>query len=150
MFKKDAVHEGGIQDTVIAQGVKVEGDFVCEGTITVQGEVHGTVRTERDLQVGEQARIVADVWAQNAIISGEVQGNMKIAERLELTPTSKVNGDIEVKTLVIAPGAVLNGRCNMTGEALQPAGMVLNERRRTGRARMVMAAEPPNVEEREN
>ncbi len=145
MFKKESSIEGGSQDTIIAHGVKVEGEFVCQGNIIVQGEVHGTVRTEGDLQVGEQARIVANVWAENATIAGEVQGNMKVAGRLELTATSRITGDVEVKTCTMAPGAILNGRCAMPGglEAINPVSL---ERKRNGRAK-VAAPAPVEVEE---
>lgn len=137
MFKKELSSEGGTQETIIAQGVKVEGEFVCQGNITVQGEVHGTVRTERDLNVGEQAKIVANVWAQNAVIAGEVQGNMKISERLELTPTSRVAGDLEAKIISMSPGAVLNGRCAMPGGAEETASNpALFERKRNGRVKI--------------
>jgi cytoskeletal protein CcmA (bactofilin family) len=115
MFKEDDKKQAGGQDTVVAQGVKVEGDFKSHGNIVIEGEVHGTIRTERDLTVGEQARIVANVWAENATISGEVQGNMKISERLELTPTSRITGDVQAKTVSVAPGAIMNGKCTMPG-----------------------------------
>ncbi len=115
MFKKEIISEGGSGETIIAQGVKVEGEFVSQGNIIIEGEVHGLVRTERDLRVGEHARIVANVVAENAIVAGEVQGNMKIAEHLELTPTSRVTGDVEAKTMVMTQGAILNGRCAMPG-----------------------------------
>lgn len=114
MFKEEP-KKGGSQDTVVAQGVKVQGDFISHGNIIVEGEVHGTIKIERDLHVGEQALIQANIKAQNAIVAGEIKGNMKISERLELSPTSRVTGDVQAKTISIAPGAILNGKCSMPG-----------------------------------
>ncbi len=138
--KKDTSFEGSSQDTVIAQGVKVEGDFVSEGNIIIEGEVHGVIKTERNLRIGEHARIVANVTAENAIISGEVQGNVKATEQLELTPTSRITGDVEAKVVIMAQGAILNGRCAMPGgpevmRALTP------ERKKTGRTKIATATE---------
>lgn len=145
MFNKEAQKEVGSQDTIVAQGVRVEGDFKSHGNIIIEGEVHGTIRTERDLHIGEQARIVANVWAESAVVSGEVQGNMKIAERVELTPTSRVTGDIEAKTISIAPGAILNGRCSMPGG---PETAVVATPKSAKRARaqaVIVEAEEPQV-----
>ena len=145
MFKNDAQKEAGSQDTMIAQGVRVEGDFKSHGNIIIEGEVHGTIRTERDLRVGEQARIVANVWAESAVVSGEVQGNMKIAERIELTPTSRVTGDIEAKTVSIAPGAILNGRCAMPGGPETMALVAPKNAKRSRAQTAIVEAEEPQV-----
>lgn len=104
---------GDLQDTIIAQGVKVEGDFNSKGNIVIEGVVVGSVKTNNDLHVGEKAKISASVSAKNALICGEVQGNIKAREKLELSPTSKVYGDIEAKILIINAGAIMNGKCAM-------------------------------------
>ncbi|MDD4995253.1 MAG: polymer-forming cytoskeletal protein [Patescibacteria group bacterium] len=114
MFKKEGDFGGG--ETIIAQGVKLEGDFKSEGNVVVEGEVNGTLTTTNDLRVGESARINADVKGQNAVIAGEVNGNMKISEKIELLASAKVNGDIETKILSVTPGAVINGKISMGTE----------------------------------
>jgi len=105
-----------LRDTIIAQGVKVEGDFKSKGNIVIEGYVSGSVKTDNDLQVGEKAKISASVMAKNAYISGEVQGNIKVKEKIELSETSKIYGDIEAKTLIINAGAIFNGKCAMPDE----------------------------------
>lgn len=101
------------QDTMIAQGVKVEGDFNSKGNVIIEGTVIGSIKTNNNLQVGEKAKISASVAAKEAFISGEVHGNVKVKEKLELSPTSKIYGDVEAKTLIITAGAVFNGKCAM-------------------------------------
>lgn len=124
MFKKNndadkgfAMEEGDteedLRDTIIAQGVRVEGDFNSKGNIIIEGAVLGSVKTNNNLHVGERAKIAASVNAKDAFVAGEVQGNIKIKEKLELAPTAKVYGDIEAKTLVINAGAIMNGKCVM-------------------------------------
>lgn len=102
-------------ETVIAHGVKVEGDFTSEGDVVIEGEVAGTVKTAAGLRVGEAAKIHADVEAVNASIAGEIRGNLKITDRLELAESSEVHGDIEARVLSISPGAKVNGRITMDG-----------------------------------
>lgn len=99
--------------TVIASGVKMEGDFFSEGEVLIEGVVEGSVRTESNLTVGERARINANVTAANAVVAGEVKGNISISERLELQPSSHIYGDVQTKILVVAQGAIINGRIIM-------------------------------------
>ena len=108
MFKKEG---GGEIETVIGPSVQVEGNFVANGDIVIEGTVAGSIKTEKNLTIGESAKIFADITAANALIAGEVQGDLKIRENLELTSTAKVFGDIKTKILTMAAGACLNGRC---------------------------------------
>lgn len=115
MFKKE---EGIINETetIIGQSVHVEGDFVAAGDVVVEGTVSGKLMTERNLRVGEGAKIFANVTAGNSLIAGEIQGNVKIKENLELTNTAKVFGDVKAKVLTMAAGAVLHGKCQIGEE----------------------------------
>ncbi|MEY4744268.1 MAG: hypothetical protein RL272_213 [Candidatus Parcubacteria bacterium] len=109
--------EGHEPETVIAASVKVEGDFQSQGNVLIEGIVEGSLKTERDLRVGERARITADVSAANATVAGEVRGNLVVSERLELEPTARVHGDVRTKVLVVASGASVNGKIAMGAEA---------------------------------
>ena len=107
---------GAHNETIIAEGVKVDGDFVSQGDVIIDGEVTGSVQTDSALRIGESAKIRADVSARSAVISGEVQGNVRVTERLDLTESALVHGDVEARLLSIAPGARLNGRVSMGNE----------------------------------
>ncbi len=114
-------HEPDEVETVVGPSVNVEGDFASEGNIIVKGSVAGSVRTSRHLAVEAGAKILANVRAASAKISGEVRGNMKIKDLLELTSTARVLGDVEVKTLMIEGGAIVCGKIMMPGlEGVEP------------------------------
>lgn len=102
-------------ETVVGPSVNVEGDFASEGNIIVKGTVAGSVNTSRHLSVEPGAKINANVKAGSARIAGEVKGNMKVKETLEITSTARVMGDIEVKTLVVEAGALIFGKVIMPG-----------------------------------
>ncbi len=102
-------------ETIVGPSVKVEGDFNSQGNVLIQGTVSGTIKTDKYLQVEEGAKIMASVRADSVKVSGEVQGNIRAKNTIELTPTARVIGDIEAKTLIIAPGAILHGKCAMLG-----------------------------------
>jgi len=119
MFAK-SVPTGGISnkdaETIIGSSVKVEGNFICEGNMIIDGEVKGTVQTNGFLQVGDRAVINADIKAANSKIGGQVKGSVKIDGDLELTETAKIFGDVEASSLSVARGALLNGKCSMAKE----------------------------------
>lgn len=109
MLKRES---GDSIETVIGPSVQVEGNFVANGDIIIEGIVSGSIKTEKNLRIGEGAKVFAKISAANALVAGEVQGNIKIKENLELTGTAKVFGDIRAKILNVAAGASLNGKCS--------------------------------------
>ncbi|MEK7496935.1 MAG: polymer-forming cytoskeletal protein [Patescibacteria group bacterium] len=109
MFKND---NNGLE-TIIGPNVKVEGDFVSQGNMSVEGIVSGTISTAGNLYIGEQAKVTANVEAGSAQIAGHLKGNVVVHEKLELTPTSQVQGDVSAKILVVMEGAQINGHYQM-------------------------------------
>lgn len=115
------------QETIIAQGVKVEGDFVSQGDVVIDGEVTGSVETAQSLRIGNSAKIHASVVAQNAVIAGEIQGNLTVHDTLEVLASARLQGDISTKVVSIAPGASINGHLSMNPEATRQAVEVEEE-----------------------
>ncbi len=115
MFNKNgAAGKDGIE-TIIGPSVKIEGNFVCQGGIIIEGEVKGTVKTASYLEVGEKAVVIADVVAKDAKVSGELRGNIKVDGFFEVTSSAKLFGDIEAAFVSIARGAVVKGKCSILG-----------------------------------
>lgn len=99
--------------TVIARGVKVEGDFVSQGDVIIDGEVNGHVMTSGLLTVGTDAKLKAEVAADDAVIAGLVEGTLVVKKRLELKATARVMGDVTCETASIEAGAILHGKCSI-------------------------------------
>ncbi|MCX7778653.1 MAG: polymer-forming cytoskeletal protein [Patescibacteria group bacterium] len=113
MFKENKPKPITDGETIIGQGVRVEGNFVGEGNVIVRGQVKGSITTKNDLKVEEGAFIEADVVAQNVIIAGEIKGNVKATETVKLINSAKVLGNIECQSLSVEEGVVFNGQCVM-------------------------------------
>ena len=112
MFKENQINNE--TDTIIGPSVKVEGEFVTEGNMIIEGVICGMIKTTKNLKVGENSKIFANIYAENALISGEIQGNIVILGKLELTPTAKIFGDIKTSAISIENGAILNGKLTMS------------------------------------
>lgn len=120
MFTREASVDRNAE-TVIGPSVKVEGNFVGSGNVIVEGAVTGSIKTSKDLRIGERAKVKADIEAASVIVAGEVHGNIKTNGKLELGPSAKVFGNVETSNLTVASGAILNGKCLMVKGETVPA-----------------------------
>jgi cytoskeletal protein CcmA (bactofilin family) len=127
MFKREDGAAGN--ETIIASGVKVEGDFTSPGNVRIEGTVIGSVKADGDLIVTESATIQADVTAANAIVAGEIKGDLTTGEKLELMGTAKIHGNINCRILTVEAGASIAGNCQVAQEKA-----ATRERAREGKA----------------
>ena len=102
-------------ETIVGPSVKIQGDLNSEGNVRIEGQVSGKVQTSQSVYASPGSKIAADVLAGNAIIGGEIQGNLKISGNLVLQSTAKVTGDITCSILRVEDGAQFTGKCSMNG-----------------------------------
>jgi len=118
--KKDEVVSTGLAETIVGTSVKLKGNLKSDGDITVDGNVNGEIKTKGTVNIGPNAHIIASVHAKNVNISGTVQGNINASERLNISESGRVFGDITANILVISPGALFSGKSTMTEVLTQP------------------------------
>ncbi len=106
----------GSQATIIARGVRLEGEFASQSDVHIEGEVNGHVTTTGKLTIGQAAQVKADVAANSAVIAGVVDGSLMVKERLDLKSTARVVGDVTCATASIEAGAQLNGKVSIGHE----------------------------------
>ena len=97
-------------ETIIGASIKVKGNFHGQGNIVVEGQLEGSLKTEASLFIGDKAKIVANIEADDAIINGEIRGSLKIHQYLALGPNAKIIGDISYSEISIEKGAIINGQ----------------------------------------
>ena len=105
--------EKGIQ-TFLGPQTTLEGKLVFEGTVRLDGHLTGTIESkEGAVIVGEKAVIHADILVHTATVSGEVRGNIRATDRIELHPPARVFGDISAPEVIIRDvGVVFDGKCS--------------------------------------
>ena len=108
-------NESAAVTTIIAKGVRVEGDFSSDGNVTIEGELKGKLSTIGRLIVGKDAVIDGIVKAGSASVAGQLTGPLTVDEGLDLLATSIVKGDIIAKTLSVERGATIDGKTTITG-----------------------------------
>src|SRR5918996_4663590 len=100
----------------IGQGVVVEGRITSSQDLRIDGRVEGTIEVgDHLLTVGARAAVKANLVARSILISGAVIGNVTATDRLDLQATGSVEGDISSPRLVVADGAIINGKVDTSG-----------------------------------
>ncbi|MBI4707139.1 MAG: polymer-forming cytoskeletal protein [Candidatus Omnitrophica bacterium] len=103
-------------------------DAAMQGTLSfkdpvnlrINGKFEGNLETRGNLTIGQAATVVADIVGDNIIVGGRVRGRITAKERLTLLPTAIVEGEIYPVKLNVAEGAIMEGRCFMLHDFLNP------------------------------
>lgn len=107
--------------TFLGPEASVEGTLEFQGTIRLDGQVKGKIRSNGGtVIVGEKAIVNAEIDVGNAIIMGEVIGTIDASDRIEVYPPGRVIGDIQAPVISIEEGGMFNGNCAMKEAAHAP------------------------------
>ena len=104
----------GMSPTVISESTTVVGDVVTQGPLMVSGHVQGNGRIGGTLSVGKSAHWEGDITARQAVLAGKVTGKIVIEDKLEVSSSAVIHGEIVAKILAIANGARIEGEVTVT------------------------------------
>src|SRR5580698_10294404 len=98
----------------------VKGEITGNEDLLIDGTVEGLVQLEdRKLTVGASAKVTADVIAREVIVYGNVKGNLRARDRIEIKKDGSVIGDLTTARIMIEDGAYFKGSIEIdkTGDA---------------------------------
>ncbi len=98
----------------IGQTIFIKGELTGTEDLTIEGRVEGKIELkDHNLTIGPNGKIKADVYAKSIVITGEVLGNAFASEKVEITNSGVLKGDIVSPRIVIADGAQFKGSVDM-------------------------------------
>jgi cytoskeletal protein CcmA (bactofilin family) len=106
-------------ETVIGPNAYFRGDIQSDGGARIDGIFEGTIDVTGNLIVGEGAKVIADIQANNISISGAIKGDIN-ANKVEILESGRVWGDLRVNSLLLNEGAYLRGQTTMQGDVEPP------------------------------
>jgi cytoskeletal protein CcmA (bactofilin family) len=119
MLKRDelssAPTSSGDLNALLGRGSEFEGKLTFEGTVRIDGKFTGTIVTNDVLVIGEGAKVAAEVTCGTVIVHGEVNGNVKAKNAVELHHPARMRGNLETPSLMIEKGVVFEGQSKMEG-----------------------------------
>ena len=120
MFGKNATPSWQAQSseavTLIAGDCQITGSLIVKGNARIDGKVDGSIQATGDVIIGQGAVVRADIEAKTVSIAGEVHGDIKTTDTLELGATARLFGDICTKQFKVEQGAKFVG----TSQLLEP------------------------------
>ncbi len=100
-------------NTVIGVGTVVDGNLTTKETTRIDGQVNGDVFSNGNIIVGDQGSVNGSITAYSVFASGKVVGNVMVKDKIDITATGSIIGDIYTKLLSIDEKAVFQGQCKM-------------------------------------
>ena len=99
--------------TLIDKDIVISGDTTYTGGIRIDGKINGNLKVHGEddslLIMGHGSKITGDVEVEKAIINGEIKGNIKCHDYLELNTNAIVNGSIEYDIIEVHEGSKITG-----------------------------------------
>jgi cytoskeletal protein CcmA (bactofilin family) len=102
-------------DLLLGPGTEFDGKLTFQGTVRIDSRFKGSITTRDVLIVGARARVEAEITCGAVIVEGELRGNVRASDAVELRQGATVHGDVETPSLVVERGAFLQGSVRMPG-----------------------------------
>ncbi len=113
---KSSVSSVGAQST-IGKTLLIKGEITGSGSVHIEGKVEGSIELPEDrVTVGRDGRVSANIAAQDIVVLGEVLGNCKASDHLNIRCDGSLYGDVVVSRISVEEGAYLTGSIDIRRE----------------------------------
>jgi cytoskeletal protein CcmA (bactofilin family) len=94
----------------LGSSLHVKGEISGDEDLHIDGTVEGLVQLEdRKLTIGASAKVTADIVAREVVVYGNVKGNLRARDRIEIKKDGSVIGDLTTARIMIEDGAYFKG-----------------------------------------
>ena len=94
----------------LGASLHVKGEISGNEDLLIDGSVEGLITLdERKLTIGPAAKVTADIIAREVVVYGNVKGNLRAKDRIEIKKDGSVNGDLTTSRIMIEDGAYFKG-----------------------------------------
>lgn len=113
MRKENPVEKSDIK-AFLGPGSQFEGKLVFDEIVRIDGVFRGEIQSRDILIIGPGADIQGEISVGTLIVSGKLQGNIKVLNKAELRAPAQIDGSLETPVLMVEAGVVLNGTLSMS------------------------------------
>jgi cytoskeletal protein CcmA (bactofilin family) len=100
--------------SVIGPTLVFKGELSADEDLIIEGRIEGTIaHHKKNLTVGKQGRVKADIHASSVIIEGQLVGDIHSDGVVSLAKGADVKGDIFCARIVMQDGARFAGKIDM-------------------------------------
>ena len=99
--------------TILAPEIEIQGDITISENIIIYGKVIGNICSSGNINTAEGSVISGKIKAKSISISGVINGDLDIEDKVILNSAGTLNGNIKASIISIEEGANFEGMCNM-------------------------------------
>ncbi|MBZ5641613.1 MAG: polymer-forming cytoskeletal protein [Acidobacteriia bacterium] len=104
----------------LGPALQIKGEISGDEDLRLDCKVEGMVSIGGfRLTVGPSAHVTAEIVAREAVISGEVTGDVRASDRIEIKKNASVVGDISTGKIMIEEGAYFKGSVEIDSKGQQ-------------------------------
>ena len=106
----------------LGASLEIKGSISGEEDLQIDGKVEGPISLQgRRLTVGRTGQLNSEITASEVIVHGNVTGNLRARDRVEIRKDGSVIGDIAAARISIEDGAYFKGRIEIDRPKAQTA-----------------------------
>ena len=114
------------QTSYLGPGLQITGEISGNEDLKVDSKVEGLVSIGGfRLTVGPSAHVAAEIIAREAVIAGEVVGDVRASDRIEIKKNASVVGDLTTGKIMVEEGAYFKGSVQIDSKS-KPIGTDLD------------------------
>jgi len=99
---------------MIGQGISIAGDVKADSSLKVEGRIEGrSVQCSGEVEIAESGHVTANIIAKTVKVSGDVSGDIGGSEKVLITKTGRVQGNIIAPRVQLEDGALFRGSIDM-------------------------------------
>lgn len=99
---------------MIGPSIKIKGEVTGDEDLLIQGKVEGTIDLQdNEVSIGESGQVFADINAKVIKIDGEVTGDIAGNEKVVISRSGNVRGNIIAPRVTLEDGAIFKGSIDM-------------------------------------
>lgn len=103
------------QVNIVSEGSRLEGKLFFDQVTRVHGTIVGEVHSSNGsaLFIGESGVIEGKIFADHLWIDGYVRGELEVINKVVISSTGRVVGNIRTSKIEVEFGAFFEGDCSM-------------------------------------
>lgn len=112
LFTKTNKDKNNNTYNIISKGTNIEGRIYSPHSIQIEGVVAGEIISKKELIIGKEGKVRANIKTKNTVIEGSFTGNIISSGEVKITSTGKLVGNIIQKDafLSINDGGLFKGK----------------------------------------
>ena len=98
------------KQSIVAEAVAIVGQLNCQDDLSLEGHFKGSIQAgEYTVVIGSNGLADGDITAKNLLVKGKVVGEISVADRIIISKTGTIIGNLQAARVELENGAKYKG-----------------------------------------